>query len=380
MRFPDYDRSILSIPASLLAHYGAETRFSHLPELDAALKTGRSKVLLVILDGLGSEVLQRTLPENAYLRRHTAATVTSVFPPTTTAATTTLYSGLPPTEHGWLGWHLYFKEYASDVTTFLSTGYYTGHRMPGPPPAAALLPYETLFEKIRRARPSVALHALCGFPAFFERGADCTHRVSNFDQACASLRHICETPGEAFALLYWPQPDEAMHAHGVDSPEARDQYVRLNAALERLAAQARDALLVVVSDHGLTDAPETFDLAGHPEVMDMLVMLPSMDRRASSFFIKSHRMADFEAWFRKNLAEDFLWMPRAEALHTGLFGPGAPHPKLDDFIGDGIAIATGRRVIECNLPGLPAHSAMIGHHAGLTDEEMLVDVILDSIS
>ena len=379
MHFPDYDRSILSVPMSLLARYGAEARYATLPEADKALKEGRSKTFLVILDGLGSTVLRRTLPENAYLRRKTACTVTSVFPPTTTAATTTYYSGLSPAEHGWLGWHLYFKEYAADVTTFMGTNYYSGQRIPGPSPAPALLPYETVFEQIRRADPSVKLHALCAFPAYFERGADFSHRVNSFDQACAELRRIARVPGEAFAMLYWTQPDDTMHSRGTDSPEAREQYRNLNAALERLTAQLEDTLLIVVSDHGLIDAAGSVNLADHPEVMDMLVMPPSMDRRASSFFIKPHRMADFEAWFRENLSEDFIWMPREEVLRSGLLGPGKTHPKTDDFIGDGIVIATGRRVIDCNLPGLPPHSALTGYHAGLTDEEMLVDIILDSI-
>lgn len=379
MRLPDYSRSILSIPAGVLAHYGAANGHARLPELDGALKAGRSKVLMVILDGLGSAVLRRALPENAYLRRKTVATFSSVFPPTTAAAATTLYSGLSPAEHGWLGWHLYFQECAADVAAFLSTDYYTGKRVPGSPPAPTLLAYETLFEKIRRAQPSVALHALCGCPAYFTRGADVVHRVSNFDQLCARLRRVCDAPGEAFALAYWTQPDAAMHAHGVDSEAARAQYACLNAALERLSAQIRDALLIVVSDHGLTDAPACVDIARHPDVMDMLVRPPSMDQRASAFFIRPDRRADFAAWFDRNLSEDFVWISREDALRTGLFGPGARHPKLEDFLGDGVAAAVGRRAIACNLPASAAHSAMIGRHAGLTDDEMLVDVILDDI-
>ena len=102
MIFPNYDRSILSITSSVLAHYGVKSAYPTLPELDKALE-GKKKVLWLIADGLGSEVLRRTLPETASLRRHAKATVTSVFPPTTTAAITAYYSGKSPMEHGWLG-------------------------------------------------------------------------------------------------------------------------------------------------------------------------------------------------------------------------------------------------------------------------------------
>ena len=69
-------------------------------------------------------------------------------------------------------------------------------------------------------------------------------------------------------------------------------------------------------------------------------------------------------------------MAREEALARRLFGPGPLHEKADDFLGDYLALATGARAIYYQATGGEPHGKMIGHHAGLTDEEMLVPLIV----
>ena len=77
----------------------------------------------------------------------------------------------------------------------------------------------------------------------------------------------------------------------------------------------------------------------------------------------------------EHLAGDFLWIPRREIYESRLFGPGAPHPRLGEFIGDGLVVAAGRRILDCTPKDMPARRKLIGQHAGLTESEMLTDVI-----
>ena len=305
MVFPDYENSILALPNGVLARFGAPAHGPTLPALDAALRR-HEKILWVILDGLGSAALRRALPETAFLRRNARATVSSVFPPTTAAATASYYSGLPPVRHGWLGWHMFFEEYGADLITFTGVDYYSGKRVLNGSPAARALPYVTLFEQLRAAGAQVKTHALCPLPAFFERGADEAHHISSFEQGLKRLEAVAAGRGPALALMYWTQPDAAMHERGVDSPRVRDVMRDLNAALERLEARLGDAMLLVCSDHGLTDAPEIVELTDFPEAMDMLRRPPSLDRRCSAMFLKPGRQADFEEWFAEHLAGEFL--------------------------------------------------------------------------
>ena len=79
-------------------------------------------VVLLLMDGMGVNVLERSLPENAFLRKHIKTELSSVYPCTTTAATTSVLTGRTPAEHGWIGWSCYFKEVDKCIDLFSNLG------------------------------------------------------------------------------------------------------------------------------------------------------------------------------------------------------------------------------------------------------------------
>ncbi len=104
MKYPDYDRSSLSITASIGEYFGGQSDYPTLPEIDIRLcEGGIEKIVLVLTDGLGEMILKRHLPTDSFLVRHDKAAISAVYPSTTTAATTAIWTGKSPLEHGWLG-------------------------------------------------------------------------------------------------------------------------------------------------------------------------------------------------------------------------------------------------------------------------------------
>ena len=83
----DYDKSIVSLSNSLLKHYGVAQTHPSLKILDDVLKDNYQNVILMILDGMGSKLLEDNLSENSFLRANKTGDIYSVFPPTTAAAT-----------------------------------------------------------------------------------------------------------------------------------------------------------------------------------------------------------------------------------------------------------------------------------------------------
>jgi hypothetical protein len=68
-------------------------------------------------------------------------------------------------------------------------------------------------------------------------------------------------------------------------------------------------------------------------------------------------------------------MTSEEAMDSGLFGRGTPHKRLKDFLGDYVALATGKRMLWFR----DEQGQSSGHkaaHAGLLPEEMTVPLIL----
>ncbi len=108
--FPDYTDSILNLSNSILKYYGIEPFHETHPGADYLLSKNFPHVVVILLDGLGMNILERNLTYRDFLRRNLYSDYSSVFPPTTTSSTTTFLSGLSPVEHGWLGWDVYFKQ------------------------------------------------------------------------------------------------------------------------------------------------------------------------------------------------------------------------------------------------------------------------------
>ncbi len=371
MIFPDYNRSVLNVACSVLKMFGAEPPHGTLPELTGIRR--KSHVALVILDGMGIDAMT-LLPEDAFLRRRQVATLTSVTPSTTTAATGSLYSALSPAEHGWLGWSCYFKEYARLVDIFLDRDSYSHERLTSSP-ARALMPYDSVFTRIRRAAGDrVRTRAVFPFEPSPLTGMDDLVIARTPDEAALAIRGLDGV--EAFSLVYWTDPDETMHEHGARSEKAVKALRQLNGWAEALAPKLKDTTLIITADHGLIDVTDAVFLNERADLMRCLTMPPSLESRAASLHVKRGREREFERAFLETLGMDFLLMPREEALSTGLFGPGKLNDKADDFIGDYLALATGTRAIYYRAEGAAPHGKMIGHHAGLTEQEMLVPLIL----
>lgn len=369
MIFPDYDRSVLNAACSILRIFGAEPRHGTLPEITGISR--KSHVALVIFDGMGIDAL-KLLPEGAFLRRRQAATLTSVYPSTTTAAATSLYSALSPAEHGWLGWSCYFKEYARLVDLFLDRDSYSLQRLDSSP-ARSLMPFESVFPKVKAASPGATTRAVFPFDPG-PLGMDDLVIARTLDEAALAIRGL--DAREAFTLFYWTDPDDTMHRFGARCERAARVLKRLSDWAEALSSRLRDTTLIVIADHGLVDVTDVVWLNERPDIMRCLVMPPSVEPRAASLVVKRGREREFERAFSETLGADFLLMTREEALARRLFGPGALNEKADDFLGDYLALATGARAIYYHAVGGEPHGKMIGHHAGLTEQEMLVPLIL----
>ena len=80
--------------------------FAELPERIATLAAEHDQLAVVLLDAFGWAFVQRHA-DHPFLRRLEIEPAASQFPSTTTAHLTTLYSGLPVTEHGLYEWRCY---------------------------------------------------------------------------------------------------------------------------------------------------------------------------------------------------------------------------------------------------------------------------------
>ena len=148
--YPDYSRCIANLACSVLKHYGITPPNDTLAEADALLQKQYRNVVILLLDGMGMNILRKHLQPDGFLRRNLRFEYLSTFPPTTVAATTAVTSGLFPNQSAWLGWVGYFPELNRNVVYFLNKDNDTKEKIEGIHAAFTYLPYEMITDRIRQ--------------------------------------------------------------------------------------------------------------------------------------------------------------------------------------------------------------------------------------
>lgn len=362
MNRPDYDNSILSVSSSMLKYYGIDCGHPSQPIVDKSLSRNPRTAAIMLFDGMGVNLLEKHLPEDAFLRRYMKSTISSVFPPTTVAATTAIQSGMTPAEHGWLGWTLYFKEVKDNVTVFPNKLESTGKKASNKNLAETLMSYRNICTQIHEACPDVDAETVS-----LQNGA----RIFSIGSACRRVLHISRRPGRHFIYCYWINPDHLIHKYGTNSKQVHRTILKINREAEKMYQKLNDTTAVILADHGLIDTKWKY-LEDYPELCNMLIRNPSIENRAYSFFIKNGKQEAFENAFNSIFKDEYILLKKEEVLKMHLFGEGKENPRFREFIGDYLAVA----VSDCSIAMHRRKHTMKGIHAGLTKEELTVPLII----
>ena len=127
-----YENSLINLSASLLKHYNAFIEYKTLKVVDEYLNKGYNHVILMVLDGLGINIIKAHLDENDGLRKNIKHVANSVFPPTTVAATNAILSGKPSFVSGFVGWMQYNQFADAHEVVFFGYDYYDANKIVSP--------------------------------------------------------------------------------------------------------------------------------------------------------------------------------------------------------------------------------------------------------
>lgn len=396
MRKPDYDGgSLLNLMVTLGAALGLPDHgYAPLAPglgVDADDLARSRHVVLLVVDGLGEEILRRHSPTGEFAR-HRIGGLTSVFPSTTASAIPTFLTGLAPAAHGLTGWHMWFAEVAQILAVLPLTPR-------GAPPGAWLPSVLALPEKLFVHHPlSEALYGRAwtvvpqdimdsSFNRFHTAGArrigyhGTAGLFAAIEAAVDEAEQVDLGGRPSYIHAYYPVLDSLMHNVGTRDPRVGRRLARLEAEFaaccQRLAG--KDVTFLITADHGFLDAPpeRLIELERHPQLAALLARPLCGERRVAYAYVEHIRQLDFETYVRENLGHACDIYPCQDFIGAGWFGPGQIHPRLGSRIGDFVLLMKDDWTIKDWLPEEKHHN-QLGVHGGASDAEMQIPLIMAS--
>jgi Type I phosphodiesterase / nucleotide pyrophosphatase len=337
---------------------------------------GVRRIAVVLVDGLGYHLLPLAAPVAPTIadvlagRLGTVLELTSPFPSTTPTSLISLGTGVPPGQHGQLGFFLAIPGTGRVLDPL------TWRDEPDP---ARWQPVPTQFERAAAAGVPVSVasrpeYAGSGLTVAAYRGSRYRGAANLDELATQVLAGLAEAP--ALSYGYHPTLDTTGHFFGVDSDRWRAAATEVDALLARLVdGLPRDAALLITADHGQLDVPpdQRFDLDADP-LLAAGIQVVAGEPRVRYLHTRPGAAPDvIDAW--RAVLGDAAWVAsREEAIGTGWYGPVSTGHAAR--LGDVVVVCRDRYAVLATAHEPATIAKLIAFHGSTTPVEMAIPLVV----
>ena len=360
----NYNECLTNLACSIRKYFELDYKHNTLDYIDKILEEYKPKnVVTILCDGMGSNIMDRMITSNSFLIKNRLKSITTVFPATTVAATTSMLTGLNPVETGMLGWDMYYKDLDKTITVFRNCEKDDPEHKP--------LDSATEYNKKHMIRKSISKEIKeAGKYEGYTLYPFGENKYNSLDEMFSIIENKCNEPSKKYIYAYHDDPDHTMHQIGSDKEEIKDIINNLNNKIEELSKKIEDTIIFVVADHGHINVENLF-IKDYPDIEECLLRNTSLEPRAVNFFIKESKKEIFKELFNKYFKDDFDLYPKDEVIESKLFGDGEENEIFRDALGDYLAIAKSNKTLLYT-----GSEVLVSQHAGYTDDEIYVPLIV----
>lgn len=365
----DYQTSLAGVLPATAAALGCPGFAGRAPEWIGPAR----RAVVVLVDGLGFELLARRGGHAPFLRsqRPTTRRLISGFPSTTATSMGTFGTGLPPGSHGLVGYEV--LDPATDrVLNELSW-------QDGPDPVA-WQPFSTVFDALTADRVRTTMIG----PAYFQgsglttaalRGARFRAARTLDERVTAAVEEV-RAADRSLVYLYWGDLDKTGHVHGCDSWQWGDELESIDRSLARLAESVpTDTAVIITADHGMVDIPHEarVDVA-HEPILRAGVRHLAGEPRAIQLYCEPGAAGEVAATWRERLGGDARVWTRDEIIGAGLLGP--VEARVRDRVGEVVVTMTGQVAVVDSQTMRPEVLALLGLHGSTSADEVAIPLVV----
>lgn len=392
---PDYDKfcvknisSVIGDAFSVNSLVSFKFPKEYLDDLD-----GISKVILIVIDGLGYNRLLSHIEKfegtfSNLAEKGVLKPITSTFPATTSTSLTSMFTALPPSDHGIIGYLMYLRNYGLILDTlnmqpvygWASDAKFTEEFTP------KIMTWRSSLKEsgIKVLTATRSIHLESGLSRILHRGQEMIPYILASDML-TSCRKALEESGPTLIVMYYSGLDALEHLYGPNSEEATleiqslEYFIKI-ALFDKLTKIVRkETMLLLTADHGQSETSEVYFLKDIPDIRDHLVIPPVGDSRATFLFPKNDEGDQLREAFEKKI-KGFKLVYSKELIKRGAFGSTGNQSKLQEKVGNTVALGIGNKAILYPYSEKDREKSKRGSHGGMSANEMIVPLLSLNLS
>jgi predicted AlkP superfamily pyrophosphatase or phosphodiesterase len=352
--------------------------------------TGKKHLVLLIADGMGLLNIKENMGKLPFLAQLNAggslAAGTSVFPSTTAASVTSLFTASDPCSHGLLEWYLYLDEAEMVIETLP----FVAH---DPAEAARFrsldLDIRLLFEgtpymeKLAAQRVAcTAVMPLSITGSAFSSAVLPPARIIGYETLDDVLPMLSDGgEGRRLTVVYYPGVDTEGHVHGPSSDSYVNEMKRVDSFLRAFGeSRTGETSLILTADHGQTEIDP--DAVLYLDELDWFDDMLAADRSGRAIppygsprdvIIRCRNPGRMKGRLDAELRDIAAVAESHRLAAEGYFGRGGRAKSLSSRIGDLWLLPNpGAAVWYRHFDG--ERVTLRGMHGGLTAREMLIPI------
>ncbi len=357
-------------------------------------------VVLFIIDGFGWSLFNKLYSNNLLpkelLKKSVISQMTTQFPSTTVAELTSIHTGMSIEETGIYEWFYYDKTVGAIISPLLfslNTNKNRNSLLDKNIDPKKIFPFSTFYEYLNKKNVISSVFTPQAFnPSVYNdtllQGSNAIWYENIEDGLNTLVKRINEEKNKSYNLFYFAEVDSIGHKKGPLSRESINEVAnfisKANNCLEQLTAR-NETLIIFTADHGQIkiNPKKTIYLNRlMPSLENKLLkskfnkpLIPAGGCRDMFLYVKP----EYLDWCYKNLTLKLnkiaVVYKTLDLVSMGFWQKNLNIPLLNERVGNIVIIPNKKNLVWWDNKEKQFTIKHIGHHGGLSKEEMLIPFI-----
>lgn len=403
-RLPLYDSYCFSnIPNTIQSLFEIKTGKT-LPKDTLNVKKAPKKVVLLLIDGMGWNILEKNFKTNSYLKKlennFLFSKLTAQFPATTAAEVTTLHLGEPVIKHGIYEWFIYepkLDQIIKPVHFAFADKERESLRNSNLKPKD-LFNGKTFYQKLleKGVFSKAIFHKEYFGSAYSEalyKGAK-QFGYGNLKEGLeiASSELKMKSSTKEYISFYYETLDCIGHNYGTDSKEYQQELKKVFKELYNFYESIKnleDVMIIITADHGQKEIDTSkvqYVNEICPEILPMLrknkigqTLAPAGLPRDLFLHVEEKCLEEVKIILEKKI-KDAKVFKTSDLIKLGIFGDLVPSKGFLKRVGNLVILPTGNNCVWWKDKNTLFFSSFSNQHGGMSREEMEIPFIVNYFS